>query len=150
MSFSGWMFPTAAGLLVVGYLVKQHRRAGAMRALAQRAGFQYIGNTLPHSLTLDGTELRSVSKVWNTVDGDRHGLRIIAFDCQVGRGKGSWARTAIAIQTDRNILEETHLRSALRAERSGRWLILYEPKALFSLGPRFMPIEEIESWLNGI
>ena len=86
------------GLFVFYALHASERyRAEAIRALATRSGMHYLGKALPRSLTLEGTPFHSFSKVWNVIDGEPRGTRIMAFDCQVGVGRGSWRRSVIAV-----------------------------------------------------
>ena len=77
-------------------------RADAIRASAIRSGMHYLGYALPRSLTLEGTPFYRYSKVWNVIDGEPRGTRIMAFDCQVGVGKRSWRRSVIAVESDGN------------------------------------------------
>jgi hypothetical protein len=129
----------------------QRYRADAIRALATRSGMHYLGNAAPRSLTLEGTPLYSVSKVWNVIDGEPRGTRIMAFDCQVGVGKHSWRRTVIAVESDGNVLDQMPLHTDMTIDRSGRWKIFYRPKAHFSLGiAGLTPIEELEANLNAV
>ena len=86
------------GLFVFYALHASERyRADAIRALATRSGMHCLGKALPMSLTLEGTPFHSFSKVWNVIDGEPRGTRIMAFDCQVGVGRGSWRRSVIAV-----------------------------------------------------
>jgi hypothetical protein len=133
-------------VLLIPLLWQRHREA-AMRGLATRTGFHYLGRGVPKSLTLKGTGLESVTAIWNLIDGDCQGVRIIAFDCRIGAGRGSWHRTVIA--TDQRPEELiTASTPELVVERSGEWSIIYQPKA-FSLVPAgLMPVEEVEAHLK--
>lgn len=53
-------------------------RADAIRALAARSEMHYLGNALPKSLTLEGTPFYGATKVWNVIDGEPRGTRIMA------------------------------------------------------------------------
>jgi hypothetical protein len=107
-------------------------RASAIQTLAIRFGMHYLGNALPKSLSLEGTPFHRASKVWNVADGEPRGTRIMAFDCQVGVGKRSWRRTVIAVESSGNILSHLPLHPDMTIDRSGRWQILYRPKAPLS------------------
>ena len=100
-------------------------RADAIRAVATRSGMHYLGKALPRSLTLEGTPFENFSKVWNVIDGEPRGTRIMAFDCQVGVGKRSWRRSVIAVEGDGNVLSNVPLHPDMAIDRSGRWKILY-------------------------
>lgn len=134
---------------VVLYLTVR-QRATAIRALAGRLRFHYIGDALPLSLSLRGTPFDGASKVWNVIGGECHKTRVIVFDCRIGSGKGSWRRTVIAAETDADIFGVVHFDRDLTVERSGDWMLLYEPKAVSLIPPRLMSVDEIEAHLNAI
>jgi hypothetical protein len=139
---------TALALLYVFHRAERHR-AAAIRGLAACSGFHYLGDALPRSLTLYGTPFDRVSKVWNVIDGEPRGVRVIAFDCQIGVGKGSWRRTVIAVEigSDLSLL----LNPEMRIDSSGRWKVLYRPRASINFRVTgLMPPEELESYLNSV
>jgi hypothetical protein len=127
-------------------------RADAIQALATRFGMHYLGNALPKSLGLSGTPFDRVSKVWNVIDGEPRGTRVMAFDCQIGAGKGSWRRTVIAVETEGNISGRLRVERDMTLYSSGRWQILYRPRqGAFSFGMAGLtPIEKLEASLNGL
>jgi hypothetical protein len=114
--------------LVVCRIIANTRREAALRALARQHGFTYIGKALSRSLTSAAAALGRVDSVENVIDGDCHGFRIALFDYRVGRGKGSYVRTAIATKgcTDHSAVLE--LSPGLAVARSNEWTILYEPR----------------------
>lgn len=135
----------------VGLLYYRHRRRMAeIRTLAAKLGFTYIGTALPRSLSLEGTELASCSSVWNVIDGEPHGIRVIGFDCQIGQGRGSWSRTVVAVQSSAGRLDPSAFNSEMTAEDAGGWTLYYQPKILSFIPPGLMPIGELESYLNAI
>src|SRR4051794_11141646 len=81
------------------YVNRLHRERD-VRALADRLGLHYLGEGVPRSLSLHGTGLVNATSIWNLIDGERRGIRVIAFDCQIGHGRGSWRRTAIAVESE--------------------------------------------------
>ena len=92
------LFAGAALALLFVFHRGESQRAAAIRGMAIRSGFHYLGDALPRSLTLYGTPFDHASKVWKVIDGEPRGIRIIAFDCQIGVGKGSWRPTVIAVE----------------------------------------------------
>ncbi len=137
----------ALGAFFVALYVREQRRSRTMRALAIRTGFNYFGRGVPRSLSLQGTPMERASSIWNVIDRDRPGIRIIAFDCQIGTGKG-WRRTVIAVKTDddRALLSNRDL----TVHSSGDWMILYEPKAFVLTLNGLMTVDELEARLNEI
>ena len=127
-------------------------RTDAIRALAIRSGMHYLGNALPKSLTLEGTPFCRFSKVWNVIDGEPRGTRIMVFDCQVGIGKRSWRRSVIAVETDGDGFSGMSLYPDMTIDRTSRWKILYyRPKTHFVLRiAGLTPIEELETNLNAV
>jgi hypothetical protein len=139
-----------AGLLVGLFFWRHRKRMLAIRELADRLGFTYIGQALPRSISLTGTSLQGVMAVWNVIDGERQKIRVIAFDCRIGVGKGSWRRTVIAAQTENDVFGAPNFNRDLTIERSGRWMFLYLPKALAFIPPPLMSAEEIEAHVSAI
>jgi hypothetical protein len=124
-------------------------RAEAIRAFAIRSGMHYIGDAIPKPLTLQGTPFYHASKVWNVIDGEPRGTRIMAFDCRVGVGKQSWRRTIIAVEGDGDAFG---VMPDMTIDRSGRWAILYRPKdSIFSFRlAGLTPVEELGANLNAV
>lgn len=144
-SFSG---ARPLGAVVLVYFADRQRSA-AIRAFATRSGFHYIGDALPRSVTLRGTPLQGVSKVWNVIDGEPRGVRIVAFDCRVGVGKGSWKRTVIAVADATYLPPALPFNSELTIDTAGNWKILYRPKAAVNFRiARLMSVDELESYLS--
>jgi len=134
-------------VLFVALYLGEWKRAAAIRALANRLGFHYLGDALLRSLTLDGTPFHRASKVWNVIDGEPRGVRIIAFDCRVGVGKGSWRRTVIASNADSS--HALMFDPDMILESAGEWKILYRPKASVNFRiAGLMPLEELEAHLR--
>lgn len=146
------LFAVGLGLVAAALVHQAGRwRAGAIRQLATRFGLHYIGDALPKSLTLSGTPFERYSKVWNVIDGEPGGVRIIAFDCRVGRGKSSWLRTVIATENTAGVSEIVAPNQDMTMDSAGRWKILYHPKAFFNFRiVGLMPVQELESYLNAV
>ncbi len=82
-------------------------RASAMRRMAARLGLNYFEAAIPR-VNLEETPFNGLTAARNVLEGQRCGVVVIAFDCQVGEGKGSWRRTVIAAQTHEDILALSH------------------------------------------
>jgi hypothetical protein len=88
--------------------------------------------------------------VWNVIDGEPRGTRIVAFDCRIGAGKGSWSRTVIAVKTDIGSITASAFDSALRIERMKDWVVIYRPKDFAGITRQLMPVTELELYLEAI
>lgn len=142
-------FASAAFALLFVFYLAERQRTAAIRALATRLGFHFLGNALPRSLTLSGTPFSTYSKVWNVIDGEPHGVRIIACDCRVGVGKYSWRRTVIAVERVSYRSSELPFNAEMTVDTMGDWKIFYRPKVLMNVSiSGLMPLEELESYLN--
>jgi hypothetical protein len=79
---------------------------------------------------------------------NRMGTRVIAFDCQIGLGKGSWRRTVIAVES-KAYSSTVPFNPDMTVDTAGKWKILYRPKALTSShAAGLMPLDELESHLS--
>lgn len=136
--------------LIVWDALRQRKRTEALRAMAVRRGFVYLGKVLPRALTLRGTPFKRASLVWNVIEGYCGGIRVVAFDCRIASGKGSWRRTAIAAQSARDVFGAVRFDRDLTVDRSGDWGVLYQPKTLSLPPPGLMPVPEIEAHLESI
>jgi hypothetical protein len=147
-----WTYASLIGAALVFAILylRERRRSVAIQALAGRSGFNYLGRGVPRSLTLRGTPLDRVTSIWNVIDGDKRGLRIIAFDCQIGTGKGSWRRTVIAVKTHDDGVASVASKPDLTVDHSGDWIILYQDKTPSLISGGLMRIDELEARLNAI
>ncbi len=147
MSNDPFIVVSVALVLLFGLFTffQSRRRSKNIRELARTLGFAYLSNELPASLTLPRDPFSKIGKVWNVIDGERNSIRVIAFDCQIGVGKGSWACTVIAAQTQRTGFESM-FSGEYTVDRTGEWTIFYKPRSLGVAGLR--SVSEIEARVN--
>ncbi|MGI4815259.1 MAG: hypothetical protein ACRYGG_18270, partial [Janthinobacterium lividum] len=138
--FAAWM--TFLGALVVWSFLNSHKRAKAMVALADRLGLKMWGERLPAELSLAGTPISGASATWSVMEGKQNGIPVIAFDCRMGTGKGSWRRTVIAARSSQDGFATVLSESSYTVDRVGDWVILYAPKRVFAVRG-LMPISEL-------
>lgn len=158
MTTFDYLLVTAILAALVGGWWIQRRRTIEIKNIAARLNFRYIGASLPSSLTLNGTEIARATTFWNVLDGEPNGVRVIAFDCRIGEGKGSCRRTVIAAKTPNDIfrpiiseLFRPVLSEAdLAIDRSGDWAIMYQSIARSIVPAGLMPIQELETRLQSI
>src|SRR4249920_2565576 len=144
----GIFWVVAAGVL----WAREHLRAFALRSLAKKLGLTY-GKSLPGAISLYGTPFSRYTsdRITNVMDGQRNGIRVVVFDCEVYEGKESWSRTVVAAKSATNVFSTTSSTSDLKVDSSDGWMILYypretNPKAKHGL----MSIAELESHLSAI
>jgi|HubBroStandDraft_6_1064221.scaffolds.fasta_scaffold1212572_1 hypothetical protein len=137
-----------AGVALSVYWWRERRRSLALRQLASKLRFVYLGKALPSSLILETTGLKGISSCWNVIDGERNGLRILIFDCRIGEGKGSWRRTVVAAQGNPYIFRNVPFVLNLSSEQTGDWTVLYQPKSFGIYPPGLMATTEIEALLQ--
>jgi hypothetical protein len=113
-------------------------RARAMRALADRWGFRYVGpeappvwwyNPLsrtprpPIPAWISHLNLRGQpTQIWNVIDGEKNGIPVVIFDVIVGEFRGSHACTVIACQTEEDPF--VLVASVDRVVQSRGWTVL--------------------------
>lgn len=105
----------ALGVLRIIHLVRAH----AMRALAARRGFRYIGPAAPPKWWWNPARLEirppiptwisnlrptgyRIRQVWNVIEGKQNGVTLLIFDVVVGEYRGGQPCTLIACQTEQN------------------------------------------------
>jgi hypothetical protein len=135
------------GAIGVVYGIEDLLRSLAFRRLAKEFGFPRLKKRLPEALSLYGTPFVHRRLTWNVIDGERHTLRVVVFDCQIGEGAGNWKRTVIAIRTGSSTMDANKFDARMKVENSGGWSVFYYPWAL-KLG--LMPIKELRAHLASI
>ena len=131
----------------------EHLRAFAMRSLAKKLGLTYAGKALPGAISLYGTPFSRYTsdRITNAMDGQRNGIRVVAFDCEVYEGKETWSRTVVAAKSATNVFSTTSSNPDLKVDSSGGWVILYYPRETNLKANRgLMPIAELECHLSAI
>jgi hypothetical protein len=136
-------------LFLAVHILVERNRTIAVRNLAVRRGYTYLGRLLPRSITLQGTPFYRASSIWNIIEGENLGVKIVAFDCRMGAGKGSWRQTVIAAESSDNPVGIARLDPTFTVERSGDWAFLFHPKSL-SLFSKLMPIPVLDAHLQGL
>ena len=151
MQVDTWIFIWIVGLALFFTVsaVKDRVRKSAIRQMAARVGFIYLGDAVPR-VNLDETPFRWITSAWNVIAGERCGIDVVAFDCRVGQGKGSWRRTVIAARTQDDIFSVVAFDRNLTVDRSGNWMVLYQPKQPAFVPGALMQVEELEAHLNAI
>lgn len=148
------MLTLIVGVILIPYMF----RARAMRALAARWGFQYIGPSFsgwrtsfhppdqaalplsfPHWLVHD----RRIRQVWNVIEGQQSGRSVLIFDSIIGEGRGRYC-TFIACQTEQSPFGIDIAPD--RAIQSHGWTALFRVR--FLQIPWTMSVQRLEDRLN--
>ena len=112
-----------------------------MKTLAEKLGFVYIGEALPRRINLRGSILDYAHSVRNVIDGERAGIRALAFDFTTGEGKQARRYTALAAQSQNDIFGISRYGGDLTVVHSDGWT--------FAVG-HTLAVEEIEAFLESI
>jgi hypothetical protein len=140
-------WPELAVVLVVSALVwnysRSQKRSQQIVDLARQPGFRLLGENLPTEIDLSASSLSNASSFWNVIAGAPHGVRIVAFGCSVGRGKGSWETTVIAVNAERASVKAGDFDMSLEKEHVDGWTLL------FHKGSK-MTAEELKDYIDSI
>jgi len=113
-------------------------RARAMRTLAARWGFQYIGPYAPKPLNPSHLKIspplpvwisrfqpggERIRQVWNVIEGQQNGVPVFICDCVIGEYKGGHPCTLIAFQAEQNPFGIVTSRD--RVVQSHGWTVLH-------------------------
>ncbi len=137
-----------AAAIVVALWWRARQRTSALRQLASKFGFAFLGTTVPRGLNLTGTGPEAISSSWNVMDGELKGVRIVIFDCRIGQGKGSWRRTIIAAKSNADIFESVPMILDFIREPAGDWTVLYQPKTYQIVPPALIAVPELDGLLE--
>jgi hypothetical protein len=114
------------GSIAVGCVVAYFalgRRKRKMRLLANRLGFEFIGDDLPATFHMDCYPVSEINKAWNVIEGTRKGLQIVIFDSVIGSGNGRYC-TVIACHTSENPFTLNYDNE--QVVQSNGWTALYQ------------------------
>ena|SRR5215469_5488615 len=153
-----WVF-VGVSLVSVALRIIHLFRARAMRALAARWGFQYIGPPVPNwwnpahpkispplpawfPLACRPSGLR---QVWNVIEGQQNGVSVLIFDSIVG-SKGGHGYTVIACQTEQNPFGR--VTSSDRVIQSHGWTVVHGVWFLFFSWT--MGTKRVDKYMNGL
>jgi hypothetical protein len=127
-----------------------HSRASAMRSLAARLNFQYsagdprkwtagrvAATCHPAGFHMACYPTNKISRMWNVLDGQRNGIRVVIFDSTVGEGKGLYCSVG-AVQASENQFEIAREKIAL----CSGWCAVYRTR--FFQAPWTLSVSRIE------
>src|SRR5215475_13197302 len=122
-------------------------RQYAMRRLAHEFRLKFGGKRLPEALSLYGTPFNQRRFTWNVMEGERDGIRVVIFDCQVGEGTGNLRRTVMSLRVGSDISTTANRNPGLTVLSSGGWAVIsYPQEAKVGL----TPVGELRAWLRSL
>ncbi len=137
MTRNWWLTPTVVVAVLAVVRIVHLFRARAMRAVAAKWGFRYIGPSAPPrwwwnpSFKTDSPPVGTthfhppgfaIRQVWNVIEGQRDGIPVLIFDSIMG-SKGGQPCTFIGCKTEQNPFGM--VTSADRIIQSHGWTVLY-------------------------
>jgi hypothetical protein len=147
-------WPVLAAVAVVAFLLWSYKvtreRSRQISEYAQELGFRLLGEGLPLDIDLKSSSISNLSSVWNVIEGTPRTVRIIAFDCRVGQGKGSWETTVIAVNAELAAVKASDFDLSIEKEHTDGWTLLFH-----RIGPELnggckMSAEELRGYLEAI
>jgi hypothetical protein len=149
----------ALTLIIVGIKSLYRSRASAMRALALKGGFQYTEgdprfwnlpkdhNPLPTSFRLRGYPVNTISRMWNVIEGEKNGIKVLIVDSTLSMGgkRGRYS-TFVAARTDKNPFGNKSPEEKIA--HSNGWTAVYRLR--FWQIPWTLSIQRIEEHLNSL
>jgi hypothetical protein len=158
-----WLTLLVLAALIFSWIgVSYVRRGRAMRTLAARWGYQYVGPSTPKLVLGYMRKIKphlpfsrawypanEIRQVWNVIEGEEGGVRLVIFDSYIWTlgSRGAYV-TFIACETEKNpfgieidpdSMERYHVR------QSHGWIVLY---AIDALSVWAMNIQELEQQLT--
>jgi len=146
----------AFALIFVGIEYLYRLRASAMRSLAARWNLKYSDGhpriwtagrnaPLPHptGFKMGCYPAHEVRRMWNVIDGQRNGNRVLIFDSTVGGPRGIYC-SFVAVQANENLFVSDSPREKI-AQCSG-WIAIYRTR--FLQVPWTLDVNRIEELLR--
>ena len=145
--------------IFVGIEYLHQSRVKAMRTLATRWNFQYSAGDsqiwawrrspvhYPPEFKMRCYPVYDMGKMWNVIDGERNGIRVLFFDSRIGTGRGARYCTFFAIQTSENLFKRVSSREKI-AQRAG-WTAVYRIPFI-GIRPWTLRITRIEELLSNL
>jgi hypothetical protein len=118
-------------------------RTRAMRALADRLGWQFLGKQRPAHFSMKGYPSNQIRKVFNVISGQKNGRDVVIFDSILYGGHGVYS-TFFAVCGDGDVFEAPT--KPWKIYRSGQWRALWRTR--FLQVPWTMSIRQIEERLS--
>jgi hypothetical protein len=156
------LLPAVATLLLILSAVRIFRvlRGRAMRALAVKWNFQYVGPPAPPNWLWNPPNPKidpplppwisrfspggRIRQVWNVIEGQQNGISVFIFDAVIGEYKGGKPCTVIACRTEQNPFRI--VTSSDQVVQSHGWTVLYGVSFLWFSW--IMSIKRIDVHLN--
>jgi len=128
----GWFWYVWIGFLAVMLILNFYRdgqRTKLMRQFAADKGMSFVGDSLPPHFPRQQTSSRQAHSISRVVVGNE----VLLFDCRIGHGKASRARTIIAARREPSVFGWARFGPDLETEQTGDWTLVYSANRVLDL-----------------
>jgi hypothetical protein len=135
-------------VIAIGLLLFSRQRAAARRAAirryAEERGFNFLGSSVPATLSLDGSSFRFAKAISSSFTGTGKEKEFAFFDCLMPGDRMSYTQSVLAIHRLGGGYPAARFDRQLREEHArGEWTLVYHDR-------RSWGIEEIEAHISSL
>jgi hypothetical protein len=123
---------------------REASRREAIRRYAERRSFNFLGNRLPASLSLEGSTFRYAEIISSAFTGTGREKEFAFFDCYIREGRRGYIQSVLAIHQLDGSYPACRFDHQLREERApGEWTLIYHDR-------RAWPVAEIDAHVSSL
>ncbi len=120
-------------IMIVREVLNDRQRMRAIRQLAEKNGFTYLGSALPVGFPLRKTASRWARSIDRACVRGAGPKAMLIFDCDLGGGKGRIRRTVVALQGEPADFGYARFAPDLFTERVDGWTLVYCQRRLLEV-----------------
>ena len=110
-------------------------RRDAIRTYADERQFNFLGNSVPSSLSLEISPFRSAENISSAFTGTGHEKEFVFFDCSMREGRTAYTQSVLAIHHLGGSYPACRFDRDLReSHASGDWTLIYHHHRAWSVG----------------
>lgn len=119
-------------------------RRDGIRRYAEEHHFNFLGNSLPATLSLEGSSFRFAENISSAFTGVGRDKEFVFFDCYIREGRRGYTQSVLAIHQLGGSYPACRFDRALREEHApGHWTLIYHER-------RAWPLAEIEAHVSSL